>query len=163
MNGAGTWYGKYGIIRCQIFLSLRQYHAYLCCLFRAVRSGAQAGLGADGYSHMLVADLGRSGSFSKVFRIYGAASWVVIADAGYCPFAGFAADFGRFHAVWNGKSGIRKPLMDTVHDIAPDIRYGKTVPPFPDREFLIAVTAAPDTGCIVGSKTYKPDIDYFRW
>ena len=56
MNGAGTWYGKYGIIRCQIFLSLRQYHAYLCCLFRAVRSGAQAGLGADGYSHMLVAD-----------------------------------------------------------------------------------------------------------
>ena len=47
--------------------------------------------------------------------------------------------------------------MDSVHDIAPDIlmERGTSVS---GREFLVAVTAAPDTGCIVGSKTYKPDI-----
>ena len=81
----------------------------------------------------------------------------MVTDTWDCQFAGFAADGSSLHTVWNRKSRIRHSLVDSGHDLAPDIFMIRSTLCV-GTEFLVQVISGPDTCCIIREESHKPDI-----
>lgn len=115
------------------------------------------GYRADRCAYMIVAYIGWDCTFCKILGVYRIASGVVVADAGDCQLAGFAADLSGFYAVRHWKARIGHSFMDPGHDLPPDgfVEGGSSIL---FRKFLVIVAAGPDTSGIIGSKAYEPDI-----
>ena len=124
---------------------------------RAVRARKESGYAADGCEHMGVAHLCRYGSLGKVFRVDSVTTRVVGADTRNGQLAGFAADLCGFDAVRNGEARVTQSLVDTGHDLAPDILVegGSAVL---CGQLLVLIAAAPHTGSVIRCIADKPDI-----
>ena len=117
-----------GIVRGPVLAAWKN-HADPRGFLRTEGGGAHAGLGAHRHGHVLVADLRGRGSLGEILGVHRVASGIVVADAGDGAFAGFTADLRGLDAVGDHKTRIGKPLVDPVHDFAPDrfVEGGSTV------------------------------------
>lgn len=120
MDGTGVWNPKVGIIRFSRFI-LGQGNAHLCLLGGAEGRGLLSGFAADGNHHMLVTDLCGDSALGKVFGVGSVSSRILVADAVYRQLAGFAADDCSLHTVRRGEARIGKALVNSGHDLSPDI------------------------------------------
>ena len=114
---------------------------------------------------MTVTVRGRHGALREVLRDDGASTIVCIAAAGR-ELTGLAADLRLDDPIRLRETDIRQPLVDTAHDLSPDILMeAGTAVILSARlidERLVLITAAPDTAHIIWRVSDEPDIDILR-